>query len=710
MAETLVSPGVLARETDQSFLTQLPVQVGAAIIGPTVKGPVNIPTVVSTYSEYQNIFGTTFVSASNSNSFLTSIAAYNYFNAGGDSLLVARVVTGSYTSATSSINAGVPVGTKLATGSGDLSLTSGFGGPSGVEDELRFTYSGTTYRFVAADPTNGLPADSAPLYFVATGSDTAAYVGFLATKISESLSSSLLTGVDEGSSVLAISASAAGTALNGITIQTGSASSFVTAFTLGGGAQTESITEAFQLETIGEGLIMNSTCTEASDGALLDSGSSDNIRWSVTNRNTGSGTFTLIVRRGDDKQNDQNVLETYNNLSLDPYSPNFISNVIGDQKPVLDTSDSSNPYIAVSGSYPNGSNFVRIKSVSLLTPNYLDNSGNPKAAFTSSIPSLGSGSFGGAEGAALGTFGTTGATPVYEAITTTDKGAQGIAAADYTDMLNLLSNQDAYQYNVLSLPGVIDQGAYATTITTAINNTQVRGDALLVTDVATYGSTVTTVVNEASARDTSYAATYWPWLMVQDPDLGRNVWIPASTMIPAVYAFTDNASAPWFAPAGLTRGALGGVIKPERILTQGQRDTLYDGKVNPIAQFPGTGVVVYGQKTLQTKASALDRVNVRRLLIAVKRYISQIANNLVFEQNTQQTRNSFLAAVEPYLETIQQQQGLYAFRVIMDDSNNTPDVIDRNQLIGQIYLQPTKTAEFIYLDFNILPTGATFPA
>ena len=138
-------------------------------------------------------------------------------------------------------------------------------------------------------------------------------------------------------------------------------------------------------------------------------------------------------------------------------------------------------------------------------------------------------------------------------------------------------------------------------------------------------------------------------------------------------------------------------------------NTLYQNKVNPIATFPGQGVVVYGQKTLQTKSSALDRVNVRRLLIALKARISEIANNLVFEQNTIATRQTFLNQVNPYLESVQQQQGLYAYKVIMDDSNNTADVIDRNELIGQIYLQPTKTAEFIYLDFNILPTGATFP-
>jgi phage tail sheath protein FI len=181
-------------------------------------------------------------------------------------------------------------------------------------------------------------------------------------------------------------------------------------------------------------------------------------------------------------------------------------------------------------------------------------------------------------------------------------------------------------------------------------------------------------------------------------------------MIGGVYAFNDSVSEPWFAPAGINRGGLSNVIRAEQKLPQSSRDSLYSGNVNPIATFPGTGVVVYGQKTLQKQASALDRVNVRRLLIALKGYISQVANNLVFEQNTIATRNQFLSQVNPYLESVQQRQGLYAFKVIMDDSNNTADVIDRNQLVGQIYIQPTRTAEFIYLDFNILPTGATFPA
>jgi phage tail sheath protein FI len=176
-----------------------------------------------------------------------------------------------------------------------------------------------------------------------------------------------------------------------------------------------------------------------------------------------------------------------------------------------------------------------------------------------------------------------------------------------------------------------------------------------------------------------------------------------------VYAYNDSVSEPWFAPAGINRGGLSTVLMAERKLTSANRDALYTGKVNPIATLNNT-VVVFGQKTLQTRASALDRVNVRRLLISLKSYISQVANNLVFEQNTAATRNNFLAQVNPYLESVQQRQGLYAFKVIMDDTNNTPTVIDQNQMVGQIYIQPTKTAEFIYLDFNITPTGATFPA
>jgi uncharacterized protein len=565
MASTLISPGVLALENDQSFITQQPVTVGAAIIGPTVKGPVEVPTIVTSYSQFQNIFGTTFSTASNVYTYFTSIAAYNYFQNGGETLLVSRVVSGSYTSAQSIIS----------------------------------------------------------------GSNTSG---------------------------------------------------------------------SFILETLSEGTIMNSSSSLDASGSLA-SGSSDNVRWEIQNADTSSGTFALLVRQGNDLTNSPIVLETWTNLSLDPFAPNFISRVIGDYEYNY---NSTTNQITVSGSYPNASRYIRIKSIINPTPNYFDNNGVAKAQFTGFIPNNQSGSFNNA----IGTIATTG--QYYDAITDGNR-SQGIPSGSYSNMVNLLSNQDDYRFNVLLTPGLFNS-LQTSTVTSIISNTQNRGDNIYVCDLVPYGSTVTAVTSQAQSRNTSYATSYWPWVQVIDPDRGANVWVPASTVIGGVYAYNDSVSEPWFAPAGINRGGLSQVIRAEQKLPQSSRDTLYNAKVNPIATFPGTGVVVYGQKTLQTKASALDRVNVRRLLISLKSYISQVANNLVFEQNTIATRNAFLSQVNPYLSSVQQRQGLYAFKVVMDDSNNTADVIDRNQLIGAIYIQPTKTAEFIYLNFNILPTGVTFPA
>ena len=564
----LISPGVLARENDTSFVNQQPITVGAAIIGPTVKGPVEIPTIVTSYSEYKNKFGDLLISGGNSYSYFTSIAAYNYFANGGETLLVARIVSGTYTEASSS----------------------------------------------------------------------------------------------------AISAST-------------SASS----------------QPAFTLETLSEGVIMNSTSTQDSRGSL-PSGSVNNIRWQIINPNTSSGTFGLLIRQGNDTTNNPIVLETWTNLSLDPQASNYVSKVLGDY---VYNYNVTNNQIEVSGSYPNASRYVRVKSVNLQTPNYLLSSGLiSNIAYTASIPLAASGTFGGATGDVKA------GAKFYDTVITAN--TQGVEGANYTNMINLFSNQDDYKFNALFTPGLFTE-LHTTQTNQIIANTQDRGDNIYVVDLVDFADSSTGAITQANNLDTSYAAAYWPWCQIADPATGKNVWVPASTMIAGVYAYNDKVAEPWFAPAGINRGGLSRVIRAEQKLPQSTRDNLYLNKVNPIATFPGTGVVVYGQKTLQSAASALDRVNVRRLLIQLKSYISQVALNLVFEQNTAATRNQFLSQVNPYLETVQQRQGLYAFRVIMDDTNNTPDVIDRNELIGQIYLQPTKTAEFIYLDFNITPTGATFP-
>ena len=277
----------------------------------------------------------------------------------------------------------------------------------------------------------------------------------------------------------------------------------------------------------------------------------------------------------------------------------------------------------------------------------------------------------------------------------------------YNKALKILSNQDEYDINMLAMPGVIKE--YHPLVTSAgIDLAEKRGDTFFVMDLANKDASVNQAVAQASGLNTNYAAVYYPWVKVLDSSTNVPVMVPPSVIVPGAIAASDNIGAEWFAPAGLNRGVLGNVLEAKIRLNQAERDVLYDAKINPIATFPQTGVCIWGQKTLQERSTALDRINVRRLLIRIKKFVASSSKFLVFEQNTARTRTRFLNIVNPYLESIQSQQGLYAFRVQMDGSNNTPDVIDRNQLVGAIYLQPTKTAEFIVLDFNVLPTGATF--
>ena len=278
----------------------------------------------------------------------------------------------------------------------------------------------------------------------------------------------------------------------------------------------------------------------------------------------------------------------------------------------------------------------------------------------------------------------------------------------YRRAINAISNPDEFDINLLATPGIIHR-LHPKVTNHAISKLEARADAFYVMDAAAYGDTIATTTNTVSSMDTNYAATYYPWVKIVDSDTNLPVWVPPSVVLPGVIAFTDKVAHEWFAPAGLNRGGLTTVLEAKTRLTHAERDQLYEDRVNPIATFPGQGVVVFGQKTLQAKPSALDRINVRRLLIALKKFIASASRYLVFEQNTVATRNRFLNIVNPYLESVQSNSGLSAFRVVMDDTNNTPDVVDRNRLVGQIFIQPTRTAEFIVLDFIVQPTGAAFP-
>jgi len=287
-------------------------------------------------------------------------------------------------------------------------------------------------------------------------------------------------------------------------------------------------------------------------------------------------------------------------------------------------------------------------------------------------------------------------------------GANTTGSLAYKRAINAISNPDEFDINLLALPGVIHE--YHPSVTNhAIDKVEGRADCFFILDGSRYGRTIQGAINDVKTLDSNYIATYYPWIKVLDEVKNKPTWVPPSVVLPGVYANNDRIGQEWFAPAGLNRGGLTEVLEAQTRLTNLERDDLYENRINPIATFPGQGVVVFGQKTLQGKPSALDRINVRRLLINLRKFIASTSNFLVFEQNNAALRQRFLNLVNPYMEEVQANAGLTAFRVVMDESNNTPDVVDRNQLIGQIFIQPTRTAEFIVLDFAVQPTGATFP-
>jgi hypothetical protein len=504
----------------------------------------------------------------------------------------------------------------------------------------------------------------------------------------------------------------------------------------------------------------------------------------------------MLVRRYDDTDTRLEILEQYDNLNLDPDSPQYIARVIGNSAPTEDTVTGEMYY---QGDFPNLSQYIRVEmntdelpatalpfgfaainstvsvaAAQLTSPTYVTTrwyNGGTAGYTTESIDKryyygwdfdagnetnnsylgpIPSGSVSVGSAFSLGNLtdvpnGTTakvislsdsdslayrrftvpfqggfdGMNPARDIklgsdiVATNSQGfnlATSVSAGSkaYKKALQAISNPDQFDFNLLVLPGVIYE-YHSYIANEALTLCEDRGDCFYLMDTTGLNATLATATAKAGEIDSNYAATYYPWLRVIDTNSNKLLWVPPSVILPEIYAYNDNIAAEWFAPAGLNRGGIASAVGVKVRLPQASRDTLYEGKVNPIAQFPGQGICVWGQKTLQRRPSALDRVNVRRLLIAVKKYIASVSRYLVFEQNVEATRNRFLNIVNPYLASVQERSGLFAFRVVMDETNNTPDIIDRNILYGQLYLQPTKTAEYIILDFNVLPTGALFP-
>jgi hypothetical protein len=793
MAEKIVSPGVFTRENDLSFLAQGIGEIGAAIIGPTKKGPAFVPTVVNTQSEFEEIFGTP------DGSYYTGYTVQNYLREAGTVTIVRVGHIGGYTHQR-------PFGIVI----------SGSDGGEKLVGVLHATHTGDESVGVIAD------AETAANLIDSQPSASAFYISgsALGTELSASVLPSAGNDISDvfgesprGSKkayVYKYFEKAAGDQTNYIA-QSGSQ---VIALELGEQVFTQDIQHAstpwiqsqlisgerhdlFRFHTIGDGTNYNKEYKIGIFG----------VKAAGTNNSTDYSTFSVAVRGYSDTDKRPVILETYNNVNLDPASPNYIKKVIGDRNLVID----ANGKQTENGDYVNRSKFIRVETKAegtfpvtagpfghgkylspisgsdSITPGVIFSTGSKdntssngvkysgidletttiktdNAHFLSPIPTgAGNGlttvfafdgtvtidggthSFGfeltgsdstdvnkrqfvvgfqeGFDGVSPTTevalagssanFGS-GNTQGFNCSTSTSSGSVA-----YVKAINSVSNPDDFDINLVSVPGIVRRH-HSYVFDKVVDMVEAREDAFYIGDVVgvTYNSgtgqvstdSISQAVEQASNLDSNYVGTYYPWVKTIDSRTNRLTAVPPSVLMPGIYAANDAVAAEWFAPAGLNRGGIVGAVSVLNRLTHAERDTLYEGKVNPIAAFPGEGIVAFGQKTLQDRASALDRINVRRLLIKVKKYIASTSRYLVFEQNTAQTRGRFLNTVNPYLEGIQQRQGLYAFRVVMDETNNTPDVIDRNILAGQIFLQPTKTAEFIVLDFNILPTGASFSA
>lgn len=657
MAEVLVSPGIQITETDRSYVAGTPIVAGAAILGPTVKGPVLVPTRVTSYADYVRRFGTTFMTTqvfdgvrrNIMQEFMTSMAAKSFFEQGGESLLVTRVANPkAFTSARS---------TEIRGAQGDSAEFAPF--------IIHTISTGEIMNSAKESDGTFTPYDTGSVVTTSEGKYT----------------------YDEDGNLITLTRD-------------------------------------------------NSQADTKADGSLVK-GTKENLRWEISNINEEAGTFNLTIRRGDDTDLSQIVLESYQNVSLDPLNENYIAAVIGDQHqnyvPAVDypnadgTTTHVEAYIETLGNYTNKSAYVWIE-VLRPTYQYLANDGmtvNEDASgvnYSAYLPVAQQGAFYGgtgkvgviydnkmdAEGNIIG-FETiddpTGELCAYfEDIKATTKYPQTVSSEMYLDAITLMENSDDYQINIISAPGLLGEGSMAA-IDSLISVATKRGDCIVPVDLVTKDVTMPTVVAEkANKFNSSYAATYWPWLQMYS-STGRLVWVPASVIIPGIYVYTDHVAAPWYAPAGTVRGSVQGVVQTAKKLIKGNRDILYKKNVNPIATFPGTGIVIYGQKTLQKKASALDRVNVRRLLIELKKRVKDMASGILFELNTAQLRNAFRTKLENYLEVVVQRRGLYGFHVEIDDSAET---IDRNEFRCRIIIQPTKVIEFVYIDFTVTNTGVEF--
>ena len=301
----------------------------------------------------------------------------------------------------------------------------------------------------------------------------------------------------------------------------------------------------------------------------------------------------------------------------------------------------------------------------------------------------------------------------------------------YKRAIDTIADPEFVDMNLLAVPGLTKDGL----TTHMIDVCEARADALALIDLpdvylptheGDYTNKTTLASRQASSPsqaanalrqrqiDSSYGATFYPWVQSLDEPTGQALWVPPTVAMMGVLASSERTSQIWFAPAGFNRGGLSDgaagipVTSVSRRLTSKERDVLYEARINPIASFPSTGIVVFGQKTLQERPSALDRINVRRLVIFLKKQISILSTQILFEQNVQATWSRFKGLIEPFLANVKTQFGITDYRLILDETTTTPDLVDQNVVYAKIMIKPARAIEYIAIDFIVASTGASF--
>tara|TARA_R110000822_G_scaffold37717_2_gene105397 strand:+ start:1264 stop:3564 length:2301 start_codon:yes stop_codon:yes gene_type:complete len=764
MAERIVSPGVFTRENDLSFLAQGIGEIGAAFIGPFKQGPAFVPTIVRTQSEFELIFGTP------DGTYYTEYAVQNYLREAGTVTVVRVMDTGTFTQSTpiGLVADGKLISTIHSTNAGDDEVGFGTFAVNNGTISGSFVVSGSGIGNVSSSLLPSATNDVSDVFgespFGPKDGYVYSYFENLASSTNYSggvsgiaLANQVFSGGALNDSVAVDGASPANTPYVKSQLISNERYELFRFHTIGYGnnENTRFKIGISNVKAAGEDGATDYTTFSVTIRAFNDTDKRKSVLETFSNVNLDPASPNFIARViGDrfmtidangkiteygDWLNNSNYIRVEVKeqgsypVSAAPFGHGAYTNPIfvgGDETivPAVSYQTGSTENTAGSPIYYAGFDFestgIKIDNVNYLAP--LPDGAvagtNVDFGFDSQLSYIMSGSDSidmakrqfvlGFQG---GFNGQSPATPINLGTAITAANSQGFnlsstAASGYSayaKAINAVSNPDEYDVNMIVTPGVIRR-LHTSVTTKVIDMVEARQDCFYIADFTAADDSIAQVTTQAAAVDTNYAGIYYPWVKMVDTNTNKLISVPPSVLLPAVYASNDAIAAEWFAPAGLNRGGIVGAVSVLNRLTHSERDTLYENKVNPIAAFPGQGIVAFGQKTLQDKASALDRINVRRLLITVKKYIASTSRFLVFEQNTAATRGRFINTVQPYLEGIQQRQGLYAFKVVMDESNNGADVVDRNILAGQIFLQPAKTAEFIVIDFNILPTGASF--